>query len=53
MTVKESAFNIYTGKPGWKEEAEKMMGCEFEAMTPEQRVLAATCLAAFDGVWNK
>lgn len=32
---------------------EKMIGCKFEEMSKEQRVLAAICLAAFDGVWNR
>ena len=36
-----------------RKEAEKMMGKSFEDMTPEQRVLAAEVLAAFDGLWNK
>lgn len=52
MTTYEAAMNIYTNKPGWKEEAEKMIGCTFEEMSVEQRQLAATCLAAFDGIWN-
>lgn len=53
MTTMQAAMNIFTDKPGWKEEAEKMMGCTFEEMSVEQRVLAASCLAAFDGIWNK
>ena len=36
-----------------KAELEKMMGCKLEDMSKEQRVLAAICLAAFDGVWNR
>ena len=36
-----------------RKEAEKMMGKSFEDMAPEQRVLAAEVLAAFDGMWNK
>lgn len=53
MTIKEAAMNIYANKPGWKEEAEKMMGCKFDDMAPDQRLLAAALLAAFDGIWNK
>lgn len=30
-----------------RKEAEKMMGCKFEEMTPAQRVLAARMLDAF------
>lgn len=36
-----------------RKEAEKMMGCKFEDMNKDQRVLAAIVLAAFDGVWNR
>lgn len=30
-----------------RKEAEKMMGCSFERMTPQQRVLAAQMITAF------
>lgn len=36
-----------------RKESEKMMGTKFKQMTQEQRVVAAVCLAAFDGIWNK
>ena len=36
-----------------RKEAEKMWSMKFEQMTQEQRVIAAVCLAAFDGIWNK
>lgn len=36
-----------------RKEAEKMMGCKFEDMSKNQRVIAAICLSAFDDVWNR
>lgn len=51
-TAKEIAWAMMKDTPERKE-AEKMMGRKFEDMSPEQRVLAAEILSAFDGVWNK
>lgn len=48
----EAAVKMMDKKSAERKESEKMMGCKFEDMTKEQRVLAATMLAAFDGVWN-
>lgn len=51
-TAREIAEAMMNNSPERKE-AEKMMGKSFEDMAPEQRVLAAEVLAAFDGMWNK
>ena len=51
-TAREIAEAMMKNSPERKE-AEKMMGKSLEDMTPEQRVLAAEVLAAFDGLWNK
>jgi uncharacterized protein YbjQ (UPF0145 family) len=51
-TAKMIAIEMMKDGPERKE-AEKMMGVSFDDMTPEQRVLAAEVLAAFDGMWNK
>ena len=52
MTSKEMAIRMMKNGSERKE-AEKMLGKKFEDMTREERVLAATMLAAFDGIWNK
>ena len=51
-TAREIAKAMMKNSPERKE-SEKMMGKNFKDMTPEQRVLAAEVLAAFDGMWNK
>lgn len=50
--TKMTAINMMNENSAERKEAEKMMGCKFEDMRKEQRVLAAICLAAFDGAWN-
>lgn len=51
--TKMTAINMMNANSAERKEAEKMMGCKFDDMTVEQRQLAAICLAAFDGVWNR
>lgn len=51
--TKATAMKMMNENSAERKEAEKMMGCKFEDMNKEQRVLAAICLAAFDGIWNK
>lgn len=51
-TAREIAEAMMKNSPERKE-AEKMMGKSFEDLAPEQRVLAAEVLAAFDGMRNK
>ena len=50
--TKATALKMMKENSPERKEAEKMMGCKFEDMSKEQRVLAAIFLAAFDGVWN-
>lgn len=50
--TKMTAINMMNENSAERKEAEKMMGCKFEDMRKEHRVLAAICLAAFDGAWN-
>lgn len=53
-TPKQIAEDIFYNRDNKaKEELEKMMGCKFEDMTPEQRRLGCAALSAFDGVWNR
>ena len=47
MTAKEVACKIMDSNSRERHVAETMMGKTFEEMTPEQRVLAAECIAAF------
>lgn len=47
MEVKEVAQNMMKSNSRERREAEKIMGRKFEDMTPEQRTLAAECIAAF------
>lgn len=51
--TKTAAVKIMNANSAERKEAEKMMGCKFEDMSKKQRVLAAICIAAFDGVWNR
>ena len=51
--TKATAMKMMNANSAERKEAEKMMGCKFEDMSKEQRVLAAICLAAFDGAWNR
>lgn len=48
MTVKEIAVKMLEQDSNERKIAEKMIGVKFENMTPEQRVLAAECIAAFN-----
>lgn len=52
MSTKEMALKMMRDGAERKE-AEKLMGKKFGDMRPEERVLAAAVLAAFDGVWNR
>ena len=52
-TARDISIEMMNNNSPERKEAEKMMGKNFEDMTPEQRVLAAEVLAAFDGLWNK
>lgn len=51
MTTKEAAIKMTSNKTVEeifiRAEAEKMMNCKFEKMTPAQRVLAAQMISAF------
>ena len=47
MKVKEVAIRMLDKNSKERKIAEKMFGKKFEEMTPEQRVLAAECIAAF------
>lgn len=49
--VKEVAEKMLDGNSEERHEAEKMMGKSFEEMSKEERVIAATILAAFDVRW--
>ena len=49
--VKAMAWAMMNPDSRARREAEKMMGTRFEDMTPEQRVLAAAALTAFNGIW--
>lgn len=49
--LKATAWAMLNPGSRARREAEKMMGTRFEDMTPEQRVLAATVLTAFNGIW--
>ena len=51
--TKVTAVKMMNANSAERKEAEKMMGCKFEDMSKEQKVLATICLAAFDGVWNR
>ena len=51
--TKATALKMMNANSPEHKESEKMMGCKFDDMSKEQRVLAAICLAAFDGVWNR
>lgn len=51
--TKATAIKMMNAMSAERKEAEKMMGCKFDDMSKEQRALAAICLAAFDGVWNR
>lgn len=51
--TKATALKMMKRNSPERKEAEKMMGCKFEDMSKEQRVLAAICLAAFNGSWNR
>lgn len=51
--TKATAVKMMNASSAEHKETEKMMGCKFEDMSKEQKVLAAICLAAFDGVWNR
>ena len=51
--TKATAVKMMNDRSAERKEAEKMMGCKFDDMSKEQRTLAAICLAAFDGVWNR
>lgn len=51
--TKATAMKMMNANSAERKEAEKMIGCKFEEMSKEQRVLAAICLSAFDGVWNR
>ena len=53
MTAKDAAKAMMVQGSTARQEAEKMMGKDFHAMTPAERVAAAQCLAAFAGVWNR
>jgi hypothetical protein len=53
MEVKKIAFNMLKENSAERRETEKMFGVKFDDMTQEQRRLAAICLSAFNGVWNK
>ena len=50
MDTKQVALSMYRNKTVSdcfvRAEAEKMMGCKFEDMTKEQRVLSAQCISA-------
>ena len=50
-SVKEVAEKMLDGNSNERQEAEKMIGKAFDEMTREERVIAATILAAFDGRW--
>ena len=52
--TQEIALAMFTNPEGAeRREAEKMMGTKFEDMKPEQRLLAAIMLAAFEGEWRE
>lgn len=51
--TKTTAMKMMDVNSAERTEAEKMMGCKLEDMSKEQRLLAAICLAAFDGVCNR
>lgn len=51
--TKTTAMKMMDANSAKRTEAGKMMGCKLEDMSKEQRVLAAICLAAFNGVWNR
>lgn len=46
--VKQVAEKMLDKNSKERKIAEKMFGIKFEEMTPEQRVLAAECIAAFN-----
>ena len=48
MKVKQVAEKMLDKNSKERKIAEKMFGIKFEEMTPEQRVLAAECIAAFN-----
>lgn len=52
MSAKEMAMKMMVnGKE--RKEAEKMIGKNFNDMSKEERRIAASVLAAFDGIWNR
>jgi len=48
MKVKQIAEKMLDKNSKERKIAEKMFGIKFEEMTPEQRVLAAECISAFN-----
>lgn len=48
MKVKQVAEKMLDKNSKERRIAEKMFGIKFEEMTPEQRVLAAECISAFN-----
>ena len=52
MTVKEMAMEIATAGSPARREAEVMLGLALEDMTPEERLIAAEVLSAYEDWWR-
>jgi len=52
MTVKEMAVEMATAGTPARREAEVMLGIMFDEMTPEERLIAAEVLSAYEDWWR-